>query len=446
MKTKTLIISLTITLLFLSCNDWIDPELNIDPTSPQDAPLSVILPTTQAGIGLVLGGDMGRFTSLFTQHHLGFDRQHLGLYNYNIKEDDLNNAWVTMNTGPMFDLYIMMSKADATSSPHYKGIAQVLMALSLGLWTDLLGDIPYSESFQGSANLHPKFDSQTDIYNSIQSLLDNAITNLSASTSTFKVGSSDLIYNGSLANWIKAAYTLKARYFLHLQKYSEAISALSNGINSNSGDLDMPFGSTDGESNPLWDFMEERTDIRINPFFADMMTKLNDPRYTLFVDTTTMFPGSLLASIDSKVPFISYAEAKFIEAEAKFRTNDKAGAYTAYLEAITASLNDAGITGTDVDNYIAQPAVGVGENNLTIKNIIEQKYIALYTQPESWTDWRRTGFPTLTPVTGAQIPRRFHYPQNCRLFNGQQLAKVPDYNATPDFIFSKMWWDKIWNP
>ena len=30
-----------------------------------------------------------------------------------------------------------------------------------------------------------------------------------------------------------------------------------------------------------------------------------------------------------------------------------------------------------------------------------QKHIAMFTQPEVWSDWRRTTFPTLTPNAGA---------------------------------------------
>lgn len=446
MKTIILTFGILFGLLFISCNEWIDPELNIDPTSPNDAPLSVLLPSVQAGMGYVIGGDMGRFTSLFTQHHIGIDRQHLGIYNYNIKEDDLNNAWQTMYVGPMMDLTIMMKKADESNSPHYKGIAQVLMAISLGLWTDLIGDIPYSEAFLANDNLHPKYDSQEEIYNSIQKLLDEAITNLGAATSTFTPGSDDIIFSGDIAKWIKTAYSLKARYFLHLKKYNEAIDAASKGISAITEDCDMLFGSTEKEANPLYQFMDERTDIRVDPFFQKMMTDRNDPRRPIFVDTSNNFPGNLYAAINSPVPFITLAETKFIEAEAKF-ANDKAGAYAAYLAGITASLNDAGVTGTAVDNYLAQPSVGVGESNLTLKNIIEQKYIALYTQPESWTDWRRTGFPQLTPVTGTAIPRRFFYPQNCRLFNLAQLSKVPDYNTSTNYIFTKLWWDRtFWNP
>ena len=72
-----------------------------------------------------------------------------------------------------------------------------------------------------------------------------------------------------------------------------------------------------------------------------------------------------------------------------------------------------------------------------------QKYIAMYNQSESWTDWRRTAFPKLTAVTGTEIPRRWLYPQSERLYNGANLAATGYIVSNPNWIFSKMWWDAL---
>jgi hypothetical protein len=65
---------------------------------------------------------------------------------------------------------------------------------------------------------------------------------------------------------------------------------------------------------------------------------------------------------------------------------------------------------------------------------------------ESWSNWRRTGLPKLTPVnypgneTNGQIPRRLRYSQgeygvnpNIDVANGRQGA---------DLFTTKIWWDK----
>jgi hypothetical protein len=78
-----------------------------------------------------MGGDIGRYSSLLTQHNEGVDRQHLGIYNYTFTESDVDNSWSTMYSGTMKDLNILMDKADASNSPHYKGVAQVLFAYTM---------------------------------------------------------------------------------------------------------------------------------------------------------------------------------------------------------------------------------------------------------------------------------------------------------------------------
>ena len=63
---------------------------------------------------------------------------------------------------------------------------------------------------------------------------------------------------------------------------------------------------------------------------------------------------------------------------------------------------------------------------------MNQKYIALFQDPELFNDWRRTSFPTLTPNTGSTIPRRYPYPQKELNLNS---------NTPSATIFGKVDWD-----
>ncbi len=455
MKIKSLLILLGFAFAMFACNSWIDPNLNVDPTSPSDVPLKTVLPTTQVGIAYVLGGDIGRFTGCFTQQFYGWNRQHQGIYNYTFKEDDIDNAWNTMYAGPMMDLYFIINKADELNSPYYKGAAQVLMAFSLGMWTDLMGDIPYNDAFKGTKTLAPKYDTQEQIYNSIFALLDNAINNLKSTTSVLKPGADDFMYGGKVAKWIKAAYTLKARYYLHLKKYDEALAALQNGFTSNDDDMQITFTDKETEANPLYQFDVQRGDVNMGPKLMELMNQFNDPRRPFFAkkDDNGLYSensplGPFYASINSPVPFITYVEAKFIESECQFAKGNKNAAYNAYKEGILASMKKVGVADPDAQAYFNQPSVDVGENNLSLENILTQKYIACFFSPEVYTDWRRTGYPVLTPVKGNKIPRRFPYPQSERLYNFQNVKAVAPNFQNPDFIFTeKLWWDKTyWNP
>ncbi|MEJ5286389.1 MAG: SusD/RagB family nutrient-binding outer membrane lipoprotein [Bacteroidota bacterium] len=455
MKIKYLLTIIGISLIFFACDSWIDTNLNVDPTSPADVPLKTVLPTTQVGIAYVLGGDVGRFTGCFTQQLYGWNRQHQGIYNYTFKEDDIDNAWNTMYAGPMMDLDFIIKKADELQSPYYKGVAQILMAFSLNMWTDLMGDIPYSDAFKGTNALTPKYDSQEQIYNSMQKLLDDAITNLQASTSVFKPGADDFIYGGKTANWIKAAYTLKARLYLHLKKYDDALAALEKGFTSNNDDMQVPFTEKETEANPLYQFDVQRGDVHMGPKLMDLMNQFNDPRRPFFgkPDENGGYSqdsplGPFYASANSPVPFITYVEAKFIEAECQLAKGNKTAAYNAYKEGILASMKKVGVSDADAQTYWSQPTVDVGESNLTLENIMVQKYIACFFSPEVYTDWRRTGFPNLSPVKGNVIPRRFPYPQSERLYNFNNVKAVAPNFQDPNFIFTdKLWWDKtFWNP
>ncbi len=408
MKTKIINGLLTIGIILLvSCDSWIDPNLNIDPTSPREVSMNVILPTTQAGISYVAGGDFYRQLGLFTQHFTGFDRQHLATYNYEFNESIFDNAWNTMYSGPMNDLYLIINKAKETNSPHYSGVAKILMAFSLGLWTDVVGAIPYSEAFKGTENLKPKYDTQEQIYNAIEQLLTEAIQDLNNPASNFKPGGDDFIYKGNLAKWIKAANTLKARYYLHLKKFNEALNILKDGFADNSDDFQFVHGAKESESNPLYQFMAQRGDIYVGTFLINLMNNLNDPRRAAYAQadqegnfTITSLPGAFYASINSPVPFITYAEAKFIEAEIYMQLNNKALAYTAYIDAITASCQKHGVSGDDITTYISQETVGLGgdDSKLTLEIVMQQKYIAMYYNCESWVDWRRTGLPILQAI------------------------------------------------
>jgi len=85
---------------------------------------------------------------------------------------------------------------------------------------------------------------------------------------------------------------------------------------------------------------------------------------------------------------MTYPEIQFIKAEAQLATNPNA-AYEAYLEGIRASMSKVGVENDDITAYLASPAIGVGADNLTLSNVMMQKYIAMYLQIETWTDMRR---------------------------------------------------------
>jgi hypothetical protein len=121
-------------------------------------------------------------------------------------------------------------------------------------------------------------------------------------------------------------------------------------------------------------------------------------------------------------------------------------AQDALKEGVRASIKK--ITGTAttdaaIDAYITRNATLTGDFNSDLQKIMIQKYIAMFTSIESWTDYRRTGIPQLVPNAngdhnqnpGGAIPRRFNYPQTERLYN----KNFPEYLPN---LQDRMWFDK----
>jgi hypothetical protein len=172
------------------------------------------------------------------------------------------------------------------------------------------------------------------------------------------------------------------------------------------------------------------------------MNATNDPRRAAYCEAdkdgkfnATCAMGAFYSSINSAVPMLTFTEMKFIEAEAQMRLGKVAEAHAAFVAAVKASLARTGVSDADATTFMAQAGVDPGATALTLENIMTQKYVAMYTQCESWSDWRRTGFPALAPVEGNEVPRRFPYPQSERLYNGTNMPG----GLT---IFNRVWWDK----
>lgn len=446
--------SVIIVLLFTisSCSSWIDPSINEDPNNPQNVAMAQLVAPIEANLAYVVGGDLARITGEWTQQIAGLQSQSADIDIYNISESDVNNSWSYNLYSPgMVNTKILMEKAVSESSPHYAGIAKVLMAYHLGVSTDLWGDIPYSDALNGaSGQTKSKYDTQEVVYDSIFSLLDQAITNLNAGSSDQDPGSEDLIYGGDLTKWIKTAYALKARYYLHEAKrnssaLSSALAALANAYTSNDDDFKFTFGSAENNSNPMYQFVEQRPGyVSANTFMLNLLTSTSDPRTTVYFDGTTGSAsgvpntnaasiGANYTSMSSPVYFISYAEIKFIEAEI-YLSSDKSKAADAYNEGLKASLIREGVYGDGIW-YTANKLTSL---TITLEKIINQKYLSSFLQLEAFADWRRTGYPSISMAQGAvttAIPRRLPYPQDERLYNGDNMPQ----NIK---ITDRVWWDE----
>ena len=427
-----------------SCKKGIFYEgINTNPAQLTSPSPTLLLPTVITSTGYVWDGDASRFASLFIQYVTGAANQAnaFGAYAVGIGDDD--GLWVNLyggTGGVMTNANQLINLANAAGDMHYAGIGEVLMANALGLTTDFWGDVPYSQAFKGAANINPAYDSQQQIYTTLDGLLSDAITKLGATDAGAQPGTDDLIYGGNLKNWIATAYALKAKFYLHLGKvdagnYTKAIAAAKSAIAagfSTSTNFAVPFlGASTTSQSPWYQFNSQRGDIAFTGYIYNIMKTAGDPRETsaVYGDGSGAL-GDLYGSPDSPVELLTYDELLFVESEAYFQTGDKANAALTYNAAVTANLSrTVGST-----TYAAKVARTTA--NITLTDIMTQKYIADFLEPETWTDYRRTALPALVPnpVGNGVIPRSLLYP----------LSEVINNTSTPPntTLARKVYWDK----
>ncbi len=400
----------------VSCNDFLDVNTNPSAANQDQISPQLLLPT--AITGTANAQFSAAYTSSLVTHHL--DNVQAGYY----QNFTMGGAWSNAYLVALNSLQTIVKNANE-KSPHYVGIAKILQAFNLGLLTDCWENIPYEEALQGETNITPKFNSQEDIYAKIQSLLDESIEKLSETNSFYKPGKDDLIYGGNISKWVKLAHSLKARYMLHLSNKSNIdwnviLTEAAQGFESNEDDFQLPFPSNKNKANPWYDNVSKKIDQNIftkTParYFIDVLNgnifNVVDPRLQLIAELidaeATKYIGlasyedvinytcisnsnSWYMGIESPLLMMTFAELKFIEAEAALNTNPST-AYDAYLAGIEANMSKLGVNDSLKTVYLDNESVKL-DGNTDLQHVMKEKYIALYLNPESWTDMRRYNF------------------------------------------------------
>jgi hypothetical protein len=308
-----------------------------------------------------------------------------------------------------------------------------------------------------------------------------------------------LLYGGDLQKWDRLAHTLLARFHIHLtnapgndaqDRAQQALDALQNGFQSNADDADFQYFDEVGSENPWYQFTIDGKWVfsrQLSEHYVELLKTRLDPRlpvqarqtgavtssgvvsdFTPAPITPAVFDlddstyvghmngtsGTLIENIssigtfysapDAALTWLSYAEAKFIEAEATLITQGAAAADPIYREAITASMDKLGIDPADRDDYLASRPPLTADTAL--EAIITEKYIANFLSLENFNDWRRTGFPTLTPVMNRPqtpsgiIPLRYPYPQS-ELSTNSASVEATGVPAGFAALETPVWWD-----
>jgi len=416
--------------------------INVDPTRPADVDLRLILPALITQTAYNQSSNPARISGIIMQQMIGFDAQQVAYTDYQLPQNTFNNYWRTGTyAGALKDCQVIIDKAAEEGQPYYAGIAKVLMAENYGMLAALFGDVPFSQALLGTENLTPAYDTQEAVYAGVQSLLDDAISDLSQAEVAGGPSSDDLIFNGDAALWISTANALKARYTMHLTKRNGATAAtaalalIENSAFASAADQPNFFWSTvQTAANPIALFGIQRPNtLVIDTRFNEWMDGNSDPRLPYYMTTNgsewqfyDASAGLRWSSNDSPIPLISYTELSFLKAEALLWTGaDDATVQAALETAISESMAEVGVTDSAaVAAYIADRGdmSGLSGTDEKLERIMEEAYVGLYGMgfQQVWTNYRRNGYPALTPsASGAGglnpsgvIPRRFLYPDS----------------------------------
>lgn len=460
MKNIIFLIILTVILL-PSCK--FTEDKNVSPNSPTKVTESLLLTNSEITLYSLYGSNLARMGALWTQQVGVSDgsSQFVGYDVYTIDETVAENEWTTIYSDAIKDLDDLIDMATSKGDPYYIGMAKVLKAMALGIATDTWGDVPCSQAAKGLEFINPKYDPQQAVYQDIIRFLKEAIVHFEAAEADniLLPGPDDVVFGGDVAKWTAAARMLIVRYENHLSKKDPTGSAskvlaqidLLGTDLSASNDMIANFGTNASNANFWYQFESQRGYLAANSFMANLLDSLSDPRVDVYYDvdrdtaTGAVIAadpgdanpgasriGSFFLQPNSPMPLVTAYETFFNEAEAALRAGNAARAATAYSNGIQANLSAVGVTGSAAANYLAAQARDA--STITIKDIMLQKYIAMYLHIETWTDYRRTGYPQITPsVTSRSVPRRFPTTQAERL-NNQNAVVISD-PKTP------VWWD-----
>lgn len=408
-------------------------------------------------------------------------------------------------------------------------VSRIMLAYIFDQLASHFGDVPYwsysdrdNPDYQAldiDKYLQPKYAAQEKIYPDILKELKEAAGQLVSGKPVFNSG--DNIYHGNADQWKKFANSLRLRIANRIKKvYPDAqnhITELTGSddlILSNADNAVQEFGASSTEGSPFWktfmvgkrqDFVA--TDVFINLLKGNSATNFGlDPRLPKMIapvgfdgyaveahayeetpfselkanssllDQYVGMPVGLpntLVEINSAIgetSFFSYhvikpdfGEVLMEAAEVYFLLSENAGWDEEFYEkGVRASMEKWGVESGEIDQYIA------GLPSAAEENVLTQKYIALFMQPqEAWNEYRRTGYPNgdvlllpgetntdlfgteyvMTPlnsgnVTTTDLPDRVRYPNSEENINAENYAAARKKLNNGDEINSRLWWSR----
>ena len=218
MKVKSILILAFVALLGSACDKaFLDVNTNPNslPTASPNYVFANALNTTATN--MLSPNEIGSYWSGQWTQSNGYILS-TTIFSYNFTNGDFN-YWDGYYDN-LEDYQFVIDNADAYNQKALKGAAKVMKALLCGQLVDMYGNIPFSDALKGVGSLAPKFDDQKTVYESLITTLDEAIADLKANAFGSAFSSSDIVFKGSNAKWIKFANSVKLRLLVHQARVS----------------------------------------------------------------------------------------------------------------------------------------------------------------------------------------------------------------------------------
>lgn len=470
--------TLSLLLMLGACEERFE-EFQANPNAPANAPAAFVMPGAMVDLSYYTSYQLGvNYIGLWVQQHAS------GAYpeedQYSPRLNDINVYWNNLYDNSLKDFRHIMDKG----SSNQIAIAKIMSAYGFMALTDIWGDIPYSSALQaeeGGAFLTPSFDTQEAVYTGIIKDLDDAVKLMDKAAGD--VGSEDLVYGGDMDLWEKYANSLRLRAYLHLSEVNEAtaragvVEMLGKSlISSHAENAAILYTRDPGSKNPVHSrFIDRENDFRMSKSLMDRLIgsgdSINpaDPRTSIYAQknsndayvgipngidglgdvsrdnfTTCKF-GVAILEADAPAYFITWTEVEFIRAEAAARGWIADDVQTAYENAIKTSMWQYGLTDeATINTFLAESTVAFDAAK-AMELISTQKWVAMFGQSvESWTNFRRTGFPDLPIALNDQnngvFPKRLTYPSIEATTNGDNVTAATSRQGGAE-LGNALWWD-----
>jgi hypothetical protein len=432
-------------LIAAGCKRYID--VNEDIRTPQQTTGEVLLPHIESYMGFALGID-GLRTGKYIQYW-GSNGPNDGAEAHNASATEL---WVMNYIKLGLPLNQMLRDAEKNEKWHYAGVAKALRAWSFQITTDHFGEIIMRQAWEPERYIFD-FDQQDSVYMEVEKLCNEALDYFNRESLKKITKNSDVMLDGSKDRWVKFVYGILAINANHLSNKStynpaKVIEYVDKSFTNNIEHADVRYAGTNaGTSATTSDanvygpkrsnltslsYVQSTTILNMltgfyrgvtvtDPRITNMLGKSPDGNYYGAVPGTgdpnsasatkkipaviggyaSPWPGRYLFKDNDSFPIMTCSQLQFIKAEAAFKSGLKPLAYTAYKNGIDLSIDFVSSKGTAITPaqktaYLTSAAVAQTEADLTLTDIMCQKYIALwgYGFEETWADMRRYKYDT----------------------------------------------------